>query len=260
MRKCLLAVAAAVIPWFAFAQTAIDGVWKTDPKSVVGASKPSQYVVKGGIYRCNSCAPKIRVQADGNPHPVPGNPYIDSVAARVVDDLTFEVVSKKDKLVTTGTMTVSPDGRSMVREINAIEANGTTSHSTETLARVGSPAPKGAHAVTGSWRFATLVKMSDETLTFKTAAGTLSMHGSDGSGYDAPMDGTKVPMRNSPGIDQVSVIARGGSTWEETSYSGDKPIWVNVMVLSADGEKLKITWEDKLRGEKGRFTMLRQWQ
>jgi hypothetical protein len=260
MRKCLLAVAAAVIPWFGFAQTAIDGVWKTDPKSVVGASKPSQYVVKDGTYRCESCAPKIRVKADGSPHPVPGNPYLDTVSARVIDEFTFEVVSKKDKLVTTGTMTVSADRRSMVREITAIEANGTTSHSTETLARVGAPPPKGAHAVSGSWRFAALVKMSDETLTFKTAAGTLSMNGSDGSSYDAPMDGTKVPMRNAPGTDEVSVTTRGGNTWEETSYSGGKATWVNLMVLSADGEKLRINWEDKMRGSKGSFTMLRQWQ
>jgi len=263
MRRFLFAIfalAAAAAPWAAYAQGAIDGVWKTDPKSVVGASKPSQYVVKGGQYHCESCAPKIRVKADGNPQPVPGNPYLDTVSAKIVDEHTFEITSRKDKLVTVGTMTVAVDGKSMVREVTSTEANGTTSHSTEMLTRVGGPPPKGAHPVTGSWRFATLVKMSDETITFKSAAGTLSMNASDGSGYDAPLDGTKAPMRNSPGTDQVSVVSRNGHTWEETSYSGDKPTWVNIMTLSPDGEKLRIVWEDKLRGAKGSFTMLRQWQ
>lgn len=260
MKKYLLALAVAVTPWLAFAQSAIDGVWKTDPKSVSGASKPSQYVVQGNVYRCESCAPKIRIKADGNPQPVPGNPYLEAVSARIVDEHTFEVVSKMGKLVTTGTMTVSADGKSMVREVTGLEANGTTSHATELLVRVGSPAPKGAHAVTGSWRFATLVKMSDETLTFKSAAGTLSMNASDGSGYDAQLDGTRAPMRNSPGTDTVSVTSRGGTTWEEVSYSGDKATWVNLMVVAPDGNTMKVTWEDKLRGAKGTFTMVRQYQ
>src|SRR5438445_47816 len=80
--------------------------------------------------------------------------------------------------------------QSMVRESTTREANGTTSSSTEMLTRVG-PVPKHGHVVSGKWKFATLVKMTDETLTFKTAAGTLSMNASDGTGYDAPMDGTK---------------------------------------------------------------------
>jgi hypothetical protein len=260
MGKWLWAVAAAIAAGHALAQGTIDGMWKTDPKSVVGTSRPSRYTVKDGLYRCGSCAPMIRVKADGAAHAVPGNPYLDSVSAKIVDELTLEVVSRKDKLATTGTMTVSPDGRSMVREIVSLETNGTTSRSTETLSRIGPAAPKGAHAVTGSWRFATLVKMSDETVTFKMASGTLSMNASDGSGYDAPLDGTKVPMRNSPGTDEVAVTTRAGTTWEVTSYSGGKPTWVDVMTLSPDGEKLKINWEDKLRGGKGSLTMLRQWQ
>jgi hypothetical protein len=258
LRNVLFALALAACPWIASAQTGIDGLWKTDPKTVTGASKLSRYVVKGGEYRCDSCAPKIRIKANGSPQPVPGHPYLDSVAARIVDEHTIEITSKKDDLSTTGVMTISPDGKSMVREIDSLEANGTTSHTTETLLRVGARAPKGAHPVTGAWKFATLVKMSDETLTFKSAAGTLSMNASDGSGYDAPLDGTKAPMRNSPGVDTVTVTMHGADTYEETSYSGDRPIWVNTMVIAEDGQAIKVTWEDKLRGEKGSYTMVRQ--
>jgi hypothetical protein len=257
MRKYLLFVAIAAMPWLACAQPSIDGVWKTDPRSVTGASKPSRYVVDANEYRCESCAPKIRVPADGQAHPLPGNPYIQQLAARIVDDHTFEVTSTAGKLTTTGRMTISADGKSMVREITSREANGTTSSSTEMLTRVGA-LPKRGHVVSGAWKFATLVKMTDETLTFKMAAGILSMNASDGSGYDAPMDGTKAPMRNSPGIDSVSVTTRNATTFEETSYAGDKPVWVNTIVLSPDGASLKITWDDKLRATKGSFRMIRQ--
>jgi hypothetical protein len=258
MRKLLLFVTIAVMPWVAcLAQPSIDGVWKTDPRTVTGASKPSKYFVDANEYRCESCAPKIKVPADGQPHALKGNPYIDHLSARVVDDHTFEVTSVAGKISTTGRMTISADGRSMVREITSREANGTTSATTETLTRVGA-APKHGHAVSGTWKFATVVKMTDETITFKMTSGILSMNASDGSGYDAPMDGTKVPFRNSPGIDWVSVVVRGGNTIEEVSYEGDKPVWVNTMVLAADGSKMKISWDDKLRGAKGSFTMLRQ--
>jgi hypothetical protein len=257
MGKYYLFAALAALPLFANAQATIDGVWQTDPKTVTGASKPSKYVVDAGAYRCESCAPKIKVPADGQVHPLTGNPYVQKMSARIVDDRTFEVTSWAGQAVVTGKMTASPDGRSMVREITSREVNGTTSSSIETMTRVGS-APKRGHVVSGTWRFAALVKMTDETLTFKMAAGTLSMNGSDGSGYDAPLDGTKVPMRNSPGIDLVAVTSRDGATFEETSYTGDKPMWVNTMIVAPDGSTMKVKWEDKLRGTTGSFTMTRQ--
>jgi hypothetical protein len=256
MRKWLWAIAAA-LPSIAFAQWNIDGVWKTDPKSVVGANKPSRYVVDKGEYRCETCRPKIVVPADGKPHAQPDNPFIGTIAARVVDDRTFEVTSVAGKITTVGKLTISADGKTLTRESTTKEANGTTSHFTDVLARVG-PLPKTGHIVSGNWKFTTLVRMSDETLTFKRTSGNLSMNASDGSSYDAPMDGTRVRMLNSPGNDSVSVTQRGVQTFEEVSYSGDTPVWVNVMVVSPDGDSMKITWEDKLRGTKGSFRMTRQ--
>jgi hypothetical protein len=257
LKRLILFALAAMIPWLALAQPSIDGVWKTDPGTVTGGSKPSKYFVDAKEYRCESCAPKIKVPADGKPHALPGNSYIDQLSARIVDDRTFEVTSVVGKVATTGRMTISADGRSMVREITSREANGSTSASTETLTRVG-VVPKRGHVVSGTWKFATVLKMTDETITFKMTSGILSMNASDGSGYDAPMDGTNAPYRNSPGIDWVSVIVRGGNTIEEVSYAGDKPVWVNTMVVAADGAKMKITWDDKLRNARGTFTMIRQ--
>jgi hypothetical protein len=258
MRKSLAVVAFAAAPWLAFAQSAFDGVWKTDPKTVTAGSKPSQYVLKGGEYRCESCAPKIRVKADGTQYPLPGNPYIDFIAVKVVDDRVVEIVSRAGpKVVSTGRLVVSPDGKSLVREISTKEANGSTSNSSEKFLRVGAPA-KGAHAVTGTWKFAELDTMTEETITFKTAAGMVYMNASDGTGYEASMDGTRAPLRNSPGYDGVSLRAKGSHTWEETSYSGDKPIWVSTYVVMPGGEKMKVAWEDRLRGARGIYYMLKQ--
>ncbi|HEY8048050.1 MAG TPA: hypothetical protein VIE63_02675, partial [Ramlibacter sp.] len=135
MSKQLWALCLAIVPWLACAQSGIDGVWQTDPATVTGGSKLSRYLVKGGEYRCDSCAPKIRVKADGNLQPVRGNPYLDSVAAKIVDGHTLAITSKKDNVSSTGVMTISADGKSMVREIDTVEVNGTQSHSTELLRR-----------------------------------------------------------------------------------------------------------------------------
>lgn len=257
MSRWFLFALFAVLPMLASAQPNIDGVWKTDPKTVTAGSKPSRYIVENGEYRCESCVPKIRIPADGKESPVKGNPYIQKMTARIVDDHTFEVTAWAGKVVTVGRMTVSADGRSMVRDISSHDPNGTTSTSTEMLTRSG-PVPHRGHIVSGTWRFATIVKMSDETLTFKTASGTLIMNGSDGSGYDAPMDGTRVPVRNSPGVDTVAVTLKGVASVEEISYAGDKPVWVNVFIVAPDGATMKVNWEDKLRGAKGSFVMVRQ--
>src|SRR3569832_1184767 len=245
MGKWLLFAAIGVWPWLASAQSGIDGVWKTDPHTVTGANKPSRYVVDADQYRCESCAPKIKEPADGQAHALPGNPYIQARTARVIDEHTFEVTSVAGHVVSIGKMTVSADARSMVRDVTVREANGTTSSTTETLSRVGA-VPRRGHPVSGTWKFAKLVKITDETLTFKSAAVTLSMNASDGTSYDAPMDGTKVPVRNSPGVDTVAVTARAGTTWEETSYAGDRPVWVNTFSVTTDGTRMKVAWEDKL--------------
>lgn len=259
MRKCLWMLAAAAIPWLAHAQTThIDGVWKTEARSFTAPSKPSTYLLKDGTYTCFTCAPRLKVKADGADQPLPGNPYIDTVSATVLDEHTVELTSRKGgRVLATGKMSVSPDGRTMTREMRYQGANGSSSSATERLARVGAQ-PRASHAVSGTWKFSGYDWISEETATFKTAAGMLSMNGSDGTSYDAPLDGTPVPMRNSPGTDMVSVRFKGNGVWEETSWRDGKVIWVNTMVISADGEKMKVTWEDRERKARGSYMMSRQ--
>jgi hypothetical protein len=251
-------VAAAWVPLLAHAQVHIDGVWKTDARSFTAPTKPSTYVLKDGMYQCLTCAPKVKVKADGADQPIAANPYMDAMAVKVLDDSAVEITTRQaGKVTATGKVSVSADGKTMTREMRYIEANGSSSTSTEKLTRVGAP-PRTGHAVSGTWKFSNYEWLSDETATFKTAAGILSMNGSDGMSYDAPLDGTRVPVKNSPGVDAESVRFKGNNTWEETNYRGDKVVWVNTMVISADGEKMRVTWDDRERNVKGTYSMSRQ--
>src|SRR5205809_6820560 len=95
MKKCLWMFAAAALPWFAHAQTHIDGVWKTDARSFTAPSKPSTYILKDGQYTCVSCVPKVKIKADGSDQPLAENPYMDAMAVKVLDDSAVEITTRK---------------------------------------------------------------------------------------------------------------------------------------------------------------------
>src|SRR5436853_305807 len=62
---------------------------------------------------------------DGKTYPVKGNLPYDSVAYKVVNDRTNDITTMKDgKIVWTGKITVSADGKSRTVTINGTDANG----------------------------------------------------------------------------------------------------------------------------------------
>ena len=62
---------------------------------------------------------------DGKPYPVKGNLSYNSVAYKVVNDRTNNITTMKDgKIVWTGTITVSADGKSRTVTVNGTDAKG----------------------------------------------------------------------------------------------------------------------------------------
>lgn len=256
--KKFLAIVIAILPIAAFAQSAVDGTWRTDLKSISGTDKPSKYLVKDGTYQCESCSPAIKVPADGNDQPVPGNPYLDSMAVKVVDDHTIEMTTVKGGKVSGHLkVTLSADGNTMTRDATSNDAKGFTNTSKSTMSRVGAPV-KGAHPMSGSWKLASVEKMTDNGVYFKTTGGILSMHATDGSSYDAKLDGTRAPFKDSRGSDAVSVRMKDKNTLEETSWRGDKAWFVLTMTVAPDGKTAHVTWENKTNNTHGGYKMARQ--
>jgi hypothetical protein len=100
----------------AYGQAAFDGTWRLNPDSaqIKGNDK---YSVQDGMYRCETCVPKIAVKADGQDHKVSGSPYTDTTKVTVVDDHTVDISSKKGgKPAGTMKMTVSDDGKMLTTE------------------------------------------------------------------------------------------------------------------------------------------------
>ena len=248
--KTLLGIgmlASLLLPGLATAQSAFDGTWKVDMNKVEFSKKPDVFLLQNGTYECKTCAPPIKVKADGQDQPVTGDPYRDTVAIKVISDHEIEETDKKNgKTVGTSTVTVSPDG-------NAITFEFTDSSNTNAAPVTGkgqatrvAKGPVGSNAISGSWRTAKFETLSENaiTWTYKVSGDELTMTNPTGQSYTAKLNGLEAPYKGDPGTTGVSVKMTGKDTLEETDKRGDKVITVSKMTLEPAGKTAKIVFED----------------
>jgi len=240
---CLLSVSVLVM-----AQNPFDGTWKTNMSSIQWPEKPDVYLLQNGMYECTSCVPAIKIKADGTDQKVAGDPYSDTLSAKVIDDHTIETTAKKDgKVVGTGKQSVSSDGDTLtINWTYSGNPSGGPQSGVSTAKRVAK-GPAGAHLISGSWR-TDKGDMSAESLTwsFKVNGDELTMTTRTGQSYTAKLDGKEATYKGDPGITSVSVKMLGKNTLEETDKREGKIVGVSKSTVSADGKTLKIVYEDKL--------------
>jgi hypothetical protein len=239
------------MPVAALAAGAWDGTWKVDVSTAQMPKKPDVYLLQNGTYECKTCVPAEKVKADGADHAISGNPYIDSVAIKVVDDHTIQETDKKNgKTVATSTTTIAADGKTGSFEFtDRSDSNAAPVTGKGSITRVEA-GPKGSHAISGSWRTANVSGFSDNrlTITYKTDGDNLMMSSPTSQSYTAKMDGTEAPMKGDPGITTVSVKKVGKDALEETDKRNGKVIAVSMMTMSADGKTVTVKYENKERG------------
>ena len=99
-----------------------------------GVSEPRRYVtvrqeIKATSAKVNgdgtSTTEEWTVVYDGKDRPVTGNPDADTLSLKRIDPFTTEFIQKKDgRVVITGTVRISTDGRVMTITTNGINARG----------------------------------------------------------------------------------------------------------------------------------------
>ncbi|MFL6500976.1 MAG: hypothetical protein ACJ8LL_09745 [Candidatus Udaeobacter sp.] len=148
MIKTRIAVV-AVVMWFAtivacFAANAQMGTWKlNEAKSKIAPGMGKNTTV---VYAEQGDKIKITVEGadkdgkpthavwvgkwDGKAYPAKGNLAWDAAAYKVVNDHTNEITTMKNgKVVWTGKITVTADGKSRTATVNGTDANGKQFHS-----------------------------------------------------------------------------------------------------------------------------------
>jgi len=250
-----------LLPILGMAQSGLSGTWKIKLDNAEFAKKPDVYLLQNGTYECKTCAPPIRVKADGQDHNVTGHPYFDSMSVKVVDDHSVEQTNKKNgKVVVTSKTTVSADGNTSSFEFSdssATDKDPVTGKGEQTRVSKG---PAGSHAISGSWRTTKLENMSDNGLliTYKVDGDELSMATPTGQSYTAKLDGTDAPIKGDPGTTSVSVKRISDSVVEETDKRNGKVIGVYKMTVAPDGKTLTVDVDDKLHGTTSKFTAEKQ--
>ena len=257
----LISIAAA-FPTTCLAQSAFVGTWKADINNNLQLpKKPNEYLLRGGVYHCRTCAPPWSVKADGEDHPVSGHPYFDTVAIKVVDDHTVQEVDKKGgKPVTTTTFSVSADGKTATLDVSDSSASNADPVKVKGEATRVRPGPAGAHAVSGAWRTTRFDTVSDNGLmtTWSLSGDTLKMSTPTGQSYAAPLDGTDSPFVGDPGQSSISLKKIDERTIDETDRRQGKVIGTSRMTASADGKTIHVEWKDLLHGTSGSVNLIKQ--
>jgi len=258
MKAILLAACVAALPAQVLAASPFDGTWKIDVGTMQAPSKPSVFLLKDGMYSCESCVPRFTVKADGIAHPIAGDPYADSVLIRIVDTHTVEETdSKAGKPIFVLTMAVSADSKTMTTSL--IDNSGNAKAKGTIIRTRLAAAPPGSHVVSGEWRSTKYEGYSDNTITvtLKLDGDTFSFSQPTGQSYTATLGGPAAPYTGDPGITTVSAARSGADTIVETDMRGDKAISTNTMTTH-DGKTLELTFVDMLRGSTQHFTATHQ--
>lgn len=258
MKKLLFLL--LLLPVLTWAQSPFDGTWKVDLSKSKFPKKPDEYLLKDGMYECKTCKPAIKIKADGQMQSVSGNPYIDMMMVKVVDDKTVDfATTKAGKDVGKQTATISGDDNSLTTAWTYYgNPTGGPVTGNDTQARV-SKGPAGSHAISGSWREAkSEVATSDALIfSFKSGGDSLSYSTPTGQSYTAKLDGKDSPYIGDPGTTSVS-LKRIGDSVEETDKRDGKTVSVAKMTVSADGKTMTIEVDDKLHGTKATYIAVKQ--
>lgn len=255
--KTVLA-ALLLLPAAALASSAFDGTWKVRTDSLKVSGKPDVFVLVDGVYTCSSCAPELKVKADGQEHAVTGHPYYDAVTVVVVSPSVIRAIyNLKGKEVYRETDTVSADGKTYTGtfsdHMGAKEATGSFS---ETRVAAG---PAGSHAISGSWQQSPGVQANDAmTMVQYQMTSDHFKAAMNGRSYDAPLDGTQVPMKGDPGNVMVSVKRIDPNTIQQTDSRQGKAIGEIHIAAAPDGKTINYEYKDLEAGQTVTMTLDKQ--
>jgi hypothetical protein len=253
----VILVAALCTSIAAFAQSPIDGTWKTNMAQTKFSAKPNVFYISEGWYHCVSCNPAFDTKADGTDQTVTGQTY-DTISVKEVDANSIAVTTKKGgKVVNEQTRAVSPDGKTLtVKTTSHPASSDQTVTATATAKRTGVK-PSGVQATSGEWQILKVVESDNGlTTTYKTAGDQLTMSTPTGETYTAKLDGTDASVTGAYGFDTVSLKKVNDHTFEETQKRNGSVVEVNTMTVSV--KTMKVSSDNKVTGRTTSYTATKQ--
>lgn len=259
MRALLIAASLSAAPAPAPAESLLAGTWVADLGSQQGLPTDI-YIVRDGIYSCESCVPPRRYPADGRLRAVPGAANV-SEAVTIVDSRTISTRIVQPDLVRITRMRVARDGRT-ARYVSTDRRTGIEAPlRTEYLARRASAGPAGAHAVSGTWQGIRYVSVPLQlrTTILTDGGGAFGYRTGTGYSYSAPYGGAFVPIQGPYGGSLlVSVQKARPDQVVEIRRRDGKDVQRRTYTVAPDGRRMEIATTDLATNTTFRITARRQ--
>ncbi len=236
MSTPLTLFAAATLIACADAKPAYVGTWKANlAESDFGQLTLMYEPAEGGAFKATMDGNSYTFKTDGSPTPTP---WGNTVAVKSIDSTTWEsVATLNGKLLSTDTIRLSADSKSLTITSKMMQATGGVSSDTLSFTRKA-----GEKGLVGTWQAQKLNSSSPTTVQIAEAGADgialkfVEMQGECSAqfdGKDAPATG---PMWASGWT--CSAQKKGDTAFELSVKKDGKPMYVSTYTVSADGKKL----------------------
>lgn len=217
-----------------------SGRWRMDTTSITGNTKPTVFYVRDGRFKRDD---KARITADGRPHPVVDDGYVDEQTISIDSDhLVKEIDKIRGKLAYTVDYSVSPDGNTLTWHVTSYTSpDGNAARSETVQRRVGS-ATKGAHLLMGTWKRVSVTTDARNDWILRLEGNRFSQRTDGGSGYDAIIGGPPVRLEGDNSGVRAQITRPRPDLIVETDYSATGTVDDSFsMQLMPGGRTIRVT-------------------
>lgn len=236
----IAAVALVAVPASAAPDYPFSGRWRVDTASLNGAVKPQVFQVRDGYFSRDSANP---IKADGRPHHVPSDDYVDEVTITIQGDHAVREVDRiRGKLAYTVDYRVSADGNVLTSQIANYTGPDGKPVTGETVQRRIGPAPKGGHLLSGTWKRVSMSVDAKDDWLLTLKGDRFSWRRESGAGYDAVIGGPPVKLDGDNAGIRAQVTRPRPDTIVETDLKTDDTVADTLsMQVMPDGKTITAT-------------------
>ncbi len=216
-----------------------SGRWRIDTTSVTEDTKPTVFQVRDGLFKRNDNA---SITADGRPHPIVDDLYVDEQTISIDSDhLVKEVDKIRGKLAYTVDYSISPDGNTLTWHVASYTSPDGKAARSETVQRRVGPAKKGAHLLTGTWKRVSVTADARNDWILKLEGNRFSQRTDGGSGYDAIIGGPPVRLDGDNSGVRAQITRPRPDLIVETDFAAKGTIDDTFsMQLMPDGKTIRV--------------------
>jgi len=183
-------------------ESPFNGRWRVDTKSFKDNVKPMSLKLGGDGFKKDDNPP---VLADGQPHRIRGDGYVDEQSISVEDGIIKEVDKLRGKVVYMVDYVISGDGNTLTMHITSYTSpNGQPVHG-QTVYRRRGAAMAGNQLITGDWERASVTVDEKSDWILRLKENQFSWRTAGGIGYDAKIGGAPVKIDGDGAGSKVSI-------------------------------------------------------